>query len=177
MLVEPLLGMVEGKGGDMNPIVLATDGSPSAERATQVAVDLAREGGARLLVVSAWRAPSAIYSSSPQAMMPAVERKELHRATAAARAGVELAEAQGVEAESFVRNGEPVAVISQTARYGEASLVVVGSHGWGPVRRLVLGSVSARLLRHAPCPVLVVREDHTEAAVAPAEQTEVTAGV
>lgn len=161
----------------MNPIVLATDGSPSGERATEVAVELACESDARLFVVSAWRAPTAIYSSLPQAMMPAAERKELRRATAAATAAVELAEAQGVEAESFIRNGEPAHVIAQTARYCEASLVVVGSHGWGPVRRLVLGSVSTRLLRHASCPVLVVRADHTGAAVASADKTQVTAGV
>jgi nucleotide-binding universal stress UspA family protein len=49
-------------------------------------------------------------------------------------------------------------MIAQTATNCDASLIVVGSHGWGPIRRLVFGSVSTALLHHAPCPVLVVRE-------------------
>jgi nucleotide-binding universal stress UspA family protein len=49
----------------MKPIVLGTDGSPSAAKATSLAIELARETGARLYVVAAWQTPLTIYASSP----------------------------------------------------------------------------------------------------------------
>jgi nucleotide-binding universal stress UspA family protein len=141
----------------MKPIVLGTDGSPSAAKATSVAIELARETGARLYVVSAWQTPLTIYASSPTIVGDDLDAKEIRRATEAAKAAVHLARADGVDAKSFVRNGEPAEMISQTAKNCDASLIAVGSHGWGPIRRLVSGSVSAALLHEAPCPVLVVR--------------------
>jgi nucleotide-binding universal stress UspA family protein len=155
----------------MKPIVLATDGSPSAANATKVAVELARESGARLEVVAAWQTPLAIYASAPTIATSDLDTAEIERATEAARAAVDLARADGVDAKSFVRNGEPVKMISQTAKDCDASLVIVGSHGWGPIRRLVSGSVSTGLLHHSPCPVLVVRFDAESATLASAKKT------
>jgi nucleotide-binding universal stress UspA family protein len=155
----------------MKPIVLATDGSASAANATKLAVELARETGARLYVVAAWHAPLTNYASTPMRAVPNLEAAEIKRATEAARAAVDLAEADGVDAKSFVRNGEPVEMISQTATGCDASLVVVGSHGWGPIRRLVFGSVSTGLLHDAPCPVLVVRFDEESATPSSANET------
>jgi nucleotide-binding universal stress UspA family protein len=147
----------------MKPIVLATDGSASAEQATKFAVELAREAGAKLLVVAAWEASLTVYQYAPNGPLPEVERAERHRATEAARKTSEHAKEEGVEAETVVREGDPVDIVSDTARDADASLIVVGSHGWGALRRLVFGSVSTSLLHHAPCPVLVVRFDVTTA--------------
>ena len=138
----------------MNPIILATDGSPSAADATKQAVELARASGAKLFVVSVWHAGLTTYSS---ATLPESKRAAKEHACEAARAAVEVARAAGVEAESFVLEGDAVERICKSAADTGASLLVVGSHGWGPLRRLVFGSVSTGLLHHAPCPVLVVR--------------------
>jgi nucleotide-binding universal stress UspA family protein len=159
----------------MKPILLGTDGSPSAEKATRLAVELARETGSRLCVVAAWQAPLTNYAYTPMATIPEVEAAERKRAHEAAKAALKLAEAEGVDAESFERNGDAVEMISQTAEACEASLVVVGSHGWGAVRRLVFGSVSTGLLHHAPCPVLVARLDE-ESTPADAEKTKEVSG-
>jgi nucleotide-binding universal stress UspA family protein len=141
----------------MKPILLATDGSPSAAEATQQAVELARETGAKLWVISVWHAGLRSYSSSPAAALPEKKRGAKEHACEAARAAVEVARAAGVEAESFVLEGDAVERICASAADTQASVLVVGSHGWGPVRRLVFGSISTGLLHHAPCPVLVVR--------------------
>jgi nucleotide-binding universal stress UspA family protein len=146
----------------MRPIVLGTDGSLSAAKATDLAIELAGASGTPLYVVAAWQTPLTIYASGPTGVFD-IDAPEIERATEAAKAAVHLARSKGVETKSFVRNGEPVEMISQTAKHCDASLVVVGSHGWGPVRRLVLGSVSKGLLHHAPCPVLVARFDHDSA--------------
>lgn len=58
---------------------------------------------------------------------------------------------------SRVREGDPAAVIAETAEEIGADLIVVGSHGREGVRRALLGSVSETVIRHAPCPVFVAR--------------------
>ena len=79
-----------------------------------------------------------------------------------------------------VLSGLPAArEIDQYAAAHDADLIVVGTHGYGPVRRLVLGSVADRVVRMAPCPVLTVPH-HALRAPAPAwakghEEKEVTA--
>jgi nucleotide-binding universal stress UspA family protein len=139
----------------MRAIMLATDGSPSAAEATKRAVELARATGAKLFVVAVWHAGLTTYSSGDA--MSANKRAAKKHAHEAARSAVELAEAAGIEAEPFVLEGDPVDRICASAADTQAALLVVGSHGFGPVRRLVFGSVSTGLLHHAPCPVLVVR--------------------
>jgi len=91
----------------VKPIVLATDGSPSAEEATKIAIELAREKEARLFVVAAWGAPLTIHRYASDNTVPEVEKAERGRATAAARAVLDLAREAGVEAESVVARDMP----------------------------------------------------------------------
>jgi nucleotide-binding universal stress UspA family protein len=57
----------------------------------------------------------------------------------------------------FIRVGEAAAEILATAKEWSADMVVIGSHGRGGIKRLVLGSVAESVMRRARCPVLVVR--------------------
>jgi nucleotide-binding universal stress UspA family protein len=57
-----------------------------------------------------------------------------------------------------VEAGDPGGAICAVAGEIEADVVVLGSHGRGVLKRVVLGSVSEYVMRHAPCPVLVVRQ-------------------
>ena len=69
----------------------------------------------------------------------------------------ELAEAEGIHCITVAVDGFAVEEICRKASEFDAQLIVVGSHGWGPARRLLSGSVSTGLVHSAPCPVLVVR--------------------
>lgn len=60
-----------------------------------------------------------------------------------------------------ISNGSPKRVILEEAKNWGADLIIVGSHGYGFWSRTMLGSVSNSLIRHAPCPVLVVREKNS----------------
>jgi nucleotide-binding universal stress UspA family protein len=70
---------------------------------------------------------------------------------------VEKARQQGLAAEPLVLRGVPYAAIAEAARSVGADLVVLGTHGRTGVQRLLLGSVAAKVISTAPCPVLTVR--------------------
>jgi nucleotide-binding universal stress UspA family protein len=145
------------EGGQMNTILLATDGSPSAENAAHAAIDLAKATGWRLHVVSVWWIPASAYGYAVTSYVPdATEIERAHGSTVLSTV-LELARSSGVEATAELREGIAVDEICAAAEACRASLVVVGAHGWGPVKRLLFGSVSSGVLHHAPCPVMVVR--------------------
>src|SRR5207249_4558745 len=81
-----------------------------------------------------------------------------------------LARAKAVATEADVRcevvhaNGSVSDAICEIAASRHARLIIIGAHGWGPVRRLRAGSVSSAVLHEAPCPVLVVRSEQPTAA-------------
>jgi nucleotide-binding universal stress UspA family protein len=77
-----------------------------------------------------------------------------------AQANAELSKlAQGCKATATTkwRLGRPVAEILEEAKGEAADLIVLGSHGHGVIAHMILGSVADRVLRQAPCPVLMVR--------------------
>jgi nucleotide-binding universal stress UspA family protein len=65
--------------------------------------------------------------------------------------------ANGLEAESILRDGKPYEEIVSTAKELGVDLIVIGSHGYGGLGRLLLGSTADRVLQYARCPVLVVK--------------------
>lgn len=137
----------------LRQILLATDLSPSSERAANQAIALAHELRATLLVVSV------IDPDVKTARRGLVERMDQRRAgrETAAQAIVVRGRQAGVSVSFLVWEGEPGPAIVDAAIAEAADLVVVGSHGRGRVERLVLGSVSDHVVRHAPCPILIVR--------------------
>ena len=73
----------------------------------------------------------------------------------------ELARA-GVKASSVIRTGNAFHEIAEQAREQNADLIVIATHGRGAVAHALVGSTAERVVRHAPCPVLVVRERERE---------------
>ena len=145
----------------MDTLILATDGSPSAQHATEKAIELAQATGWPLRVVSAWETPMIAGSyygyAVPAAYSPDLLETERKHASDAADAAVDQARALGVDAQADVRHGDPVEEICAAATDADATMIVLGAHGWGVLKRLVFGSVSTGVLHHAPCGVLVVR--------------------
>jgi nucleotide-binding universal stress UspA family protein len=145
------------KGGAMARILLATDGSPSAEAATREALVLARATGWPLTIVTVWHVPVTGFAYEPLVSVPEVADAVRERAQRALDSAVAAARAAGIEPDVRLVEGLPSHDICELARERAATLLVIGSHGWGTVQRLLFGSVSSAVLHHAPCPVLVVR--------------------
>ena len=75
-----------------------------------------------------------------------------------ARAAAELA-SQDVEVGTYAQEGDPAQVIIEVALEHDTDLIVVGARGLTGLQRFLLGSVSSKLSHHAPCSVMIVRED------------------
>lgn len=143
----------------MNTILLATDGSPSAKLATDEAIRLASATGWPLRVVTVWNTPIPVgYNFAALQLPPELRQLERAHAREAAQAAVTRAAVADVDATFELREGMAADEIVAAAAESHASLLVLGAHGWGAVKRLVLGSVSTQVLHESPCPVLVVRE-------------------
>jgi nucleotide-binding universal stress UspA family protein len=137
----------------MHRIVIAVDGSPAAEEALEVGLDLAREQHAKVTLVHVRPATewlTSAFGPAPEVSAPKEPDEVLDAAVAAAAA-------HGVECDTDVREGFPEDEIVRAADAVAADLVVVGSRGLSPVGRFVLGSVSRGVLRECRRPVLVVR--------------------
>jgi nucleotide-binding universal stress UspA family protein len=162
----------------MRPVMLATDGSPTAAKAATTAIELARQLGAELLIVSVWDIPYAGYS--PMGFAPAPMSGELSwlgedQATGVVTEAAARAEEAGVETRTRVLRGFPVEQICQAARVAAPQFLVLGSHGWGAMKRALFGSVSTGVLHHAPCPVLVVPAENRSHEASEAAREELTA--
>jgi len=134
----------------MRPILIAYDGSESAKRALDVAAG--RANGSPLTVVS-------VAELLPQfgragAMLLPEEDEDRKRQLAEA---MEALKGRGIEAKSVERRGDPAEAIVDEAQQEDAELIVVGTRGLNAAKRWLMGSVSTRVVQHAPCNVLVVR--------------------
>ena len=141
----------------MKPVMLATDGSPTAEEATRKAIELAKLLGAPLVIVTAWDIPYSTLGYAAVPVIPDLDKVGKEQADKVTSEAATQARAAGVEVQVITLRGFPVEEICLVAEKYEPQLLVIGSHGWGPIKRMVFGSVSTGVLHHASCPVLVVR--------------------
>ena len=142
-------------------VLLATDGSPESGRAARVATELSSKLGPEMHLVYVEPTPSvygiperAVYAPDTQNHLEEVEHY------AQERLGEEAAKIRnygGQVAAVHPKVGRPDAEIVGLAEELDAGLVIVGSHGLGPFKRVLLGSVSDSVVRHAHTSVLVVR--------------------
>lgn len=139
----------------MKRIVVAVDGSEPAQKAAGLAAEFAARFGARLTLV--YVIPRLLLP--PDAYGLTLEQiEEEHRKYAEnllADAVIKLG-APGVTVDSQLLFGAPAEAIAEAAAQPDVDLVVVGSRGRGAVARVLLGSVSDRLVHISPKPVLVV---------------------
>jgi len=139
-------------------LLLATDLSEASTAATEEAFSLARRLGAPLLVVSVIDPRSLLL---PGGRFGARIDQVRERREQLAQALVERGREEGVPVSFLVWSGDPGDMIVEAAEAERVDMIVVGSHGRGAVGRFFIGSVSEHVVRHAPCPVLVVRPRET----------------
>jgi nucleotide-binding universal stress UspA family protein len=139
-------------------IGVAFDGSPESHEALAVAAGLARGSSASVRVVYVVGLPREVVAPMyPFAYAPA--ERERHGELEVARARSMVERAAGGLGPDVVAEGEVVFGHARTelsTLSEHLDLLVSGSRGWGPARRVLLGSTVSHLVGHAACPVLVV---------------------
>jgi nucleotide-binding universal stress UspA family protein len=148
----------ELRGKVLRKTLIATDGSETAEKAANFGVQIAGLSGAKVYAV--YVIDTTPYYSIPLDQIWSKEvYEQLEQMGNEITSNVEkTAKAAGLEAESIVLKGDPAARIVNFAEEQGVDMIVVGSHGIGGFERLVIGSVSEKVVRHAKIPVLVFRE-------------------
>jgi nucleotide-binding universal stress UspA family protein len=137
---------------NVKTILVPLDGSVLGELALAPAIDLARDKSARLVLLRAAEAHTTI-ADPTEAQVAVVREAEEYLAGVRARVL-----AGGLEAvETSVWYGPAADAIVEAARYRDADLIVMSSHGRSGFGRLVLGSVAERVLRATATPILLIR--------------------
>jgi nucleotide-binding universal stress UspA family protein len=150
----------------MRPVMLATDGSPTAEKATETAIELALALDTELVIASVWNIPYTTVGFAAAPVNGDLAKLSEEQARRIALEAAARAEEAGVETRTVVLRGLPVEEICVAAEKFNPRFLIVGSHGWGAVKRALFGSVSTGVLHRATCPVLVVRGEPAEDAAA-----------
>ena len=119
-------------------ILIATDGSMHSEFASHEAIDIAKRSGSALIVLS-------------------VAKKDENLPTAKECVDIvkKVAEKEGITVETLIRKGVPPEVIVKTGAQEDVGLIVIGSHGRTGITKLLMGSVTERVIGNAKCAVLV----------------------
>ena len=140
-------------------ILLATDGSADAAIAASAAADISKGTGSELHLVHVLQSfPRHAYPGVTTEIYSYVLDKSYEVARHLLDEGARRIEDRGgTVAETHTRRGRFADEILDLAEEMGAGLILMGSRGLGPVKRLLLGSVAEGVVQHAPCPVLVVR--------------------
>jgi len=151
-------------------ILVALDGSEHSLRALEIAIQLAKKFGGKITLIHVYSVtvrpiimpePTTLTPPGVPVMTPA-EVSKVVEATRKAGArvlgdGEQKVKAEKVQVETTLVEGQVVQEITRTAKEGKFDIIVMGARGISRIREMLLGSVSDGVIRHAPCPVLVVK--------------------
>ena len=142
---------------EIKTIGVGTDGSDTAQKAVDFAMDMAERYQAKLVIASAYKPVGEDrlrkeQSDAPQEIQWSINPSE--EVDAALRTAEEQAGERGLKYVSEARNGDPADVLCDIAADQEADVLVVGNKG---MHRRILGSVPNSVAHKAPCSVMVVK--------------------
>jgi nucleotide-binding universal stress UspA family protein len=135
-------------------VLALTDGSDFSRKALKYAVEICQRFGARLHLLTVIEGP-------PSYVRGEVSQEILEETEAALRSELGscsiYCETSGLPCHAEVRKGNPFEEIIAYAEEIDADLIVMSTHGWSGLPRVMLGSVAEKVVRHAPCPVMTIR--------------------
>lgn len=146
-------------------VLCGSDFSDTAEAAWEVACDMARTHRAELILLHVFSEMSS-YPDVAVADVQRVWNEQRLWVQQALDQRVAAAQARGLAGRPLLKTGVAAETIADTAAAEGADLLVIGTHGRTGLTRLVIGSVAERVLRLAPCPVLIVKPRAAAAAAA-----------
>ncbi len=141
-------------------ILLATDGSEEARLAAQAAAELSKATGSEVHVAYVVPSPAELrghHLYSEEVMQSVLEQAEGEARSLLDEQAQRIRSGGGKVAETHLRTGRPDKEIVRLSEDLEAGTIVIGSRGLGAMSRALMGGVSDSVVKHAHCPVFVVR--------------------
>jgi len=136
----------------LDSVLVAVDGSESSNVAADHAFELQKSYGSKVQVLSVADVPDHLYGLDPSVAQGMIDIARRNLEDVSKRiANI------GENAEMVLREGEPAKIIAEIAEKTHVGMIIVGSHGRTRLRRLLMGSVTERVIGLAPCPILVTR--------------------
>ena len=142
-------------------ILLATDGSKEARLAAQAAAELSKDTGSEVHVVYVLPSPTELrghHLYSEEVMRSVLEQAEGEARSFLEEQARQVGASGGEVTETHLEAGQPDKEIVRLSEELGVGTIVIGSRGLGAISRALMGSVSESVIRHAHCPVFVVRE-------------------
>lgn len=139
----------------MKKIVVTTDGSAASDKAIDRAIEVVKKDGAEVIVVNV----AEDYCPMGLAEMDCDTIRELvmKESKAIMSVALEKLKAAGITARGIIEIGSPADTIVEVVKREKADEIIMASHGRHGAKKLVMGSVTARVVEWAPCPVTVVK--------------------
>ena len=143
-------------------ILLATDGSKEAHQAAQAAAELSKDTGSEVHVTYVLPSPTELrghHLYSQEVMRSVLEQAQGEARSFLEEQAKQIGASGGKVAETHLRAGDPDKEIVRLSEELGVGTIVIGSRGLGAISRTLMGGVSESVVRHAHCPVFVVRGD------------------
>jgi nucleotide-binding universal stress UspA family protein len=148
---------------DVRRILVPTDFSPTSDAAYEMAIALGLRFGAELELLHVHQVPAYVFPDGMVPLSPGLLQEIDHSLTAVLERQATRAREAGLTVTTKSRIGVVHhEILGEAERYG-ADLVVMGTHGRTGLSHVLMGSVTEKVLRHSPCPVLTVGPKPIEA--------------
>ncbi|MDJ0757371.1 MAG: universal stress protein [Ardenticatenaceae bacterium] len=144
----------------LRKILVPLDGSDLAEQAISTAVEIAKKAKADIVFLKVLETEEILvpdYLAMPMPLPSQWVEDQLKNAEEYLNNAVNFYGQPGVTISTTIIEGDPAGVILDTSAEQEFDMIIMSSHGYSGLQRWILGSVTEKVLRHAVCPVLVIR--------------------
>jgi universal stress protein A len=151
----------------VHTILYATDFSPYSKYAFRMACAVARDYGARVIVLHVMTPPVVVYGEGVLPVEPENIEEEMRE-----RLRALVAEHPEIQTESHLVEGDAATEILRAAKESKCNLIVIGTHGRTGLYRLLMGSVAEQVVRKAPCSVLTIKVPEHQASTSQTREPE-----
>jgi len=139
---------------DFEKILVPLDGSEYSLHALEKAVQIAKKFDGKITLINVYSVSS--FNVTPSQVFAYV--LEIRKSGESILAeGEKIVKAEGIQVETFLKEGHIVEEILKTSQEGNFDLIVIGARGISKIKEILVGSVSHEVTTHAFCPVLVVK--------------------
>lgn len=138
----------------LKKILVPLDGSENSIRALEKAIEIAKKFNGKIVLMHAYSV--SFYTKTPDQLYKFIQNARNY-GDEILEVGKKKVILEKIEVEKLLLNGNPVEEILNTAKLENFDLIVIGVRGMSKIKKFLVGSVTDRVIKHAPCPVLVVR--------------------